>query len=58
MDMEKHSTETNVLTDKHDLSWHKPEIERLAVSLDTANETGSGPDFSTHGLNIAAPTGG
>ncbi len=25
--------------------WHKPTIERLSVALDTANGTGSGPDF-------------
>lgn len=26
------------------LPWHKPEIERLNVTLDTRNLTGSGPD--------------
>lgn len=34
------------------LPWHKPEIARLTISLDTGNSIGSGPDGSTHGLNI------
>lgn len=31
------------------LPWHKPEIERLTISLDTGNTTGSGPDGLTDG---------
>ncbi len=30
--------------------WHKPELLRLTVTLDTANGPGSGPDFATKGL--------
>ena len=26
------------------LPWHTPEIQRLVVTLDTKNDTGSGPD--------------
>ncbi len=32
------------------LPWHKPEIQRLTVSLDTANGTTSGPDGLHTGL--------
>jgi len=28
------------------LTWHKPEIQRIAVSLDTQNSFGSGSDAS------------
>ncbi len=32
------------------LPWHKPEIERLTVSIDTAESIHSGPDGATLGL--------
>jgi hypothetical protein len=32
------------------LPWHKPEVQRLTVSLDTRNAKGSGEDSETHGL--------
>ncbi len=35
------------------LAWHKPQIERIIVALDTANEKGSGPDAVTHGPEFA-----
>ncbi len=30
------------------LPWHKPEVQRITVSLDTANGTGSGVDGGGH----------
>ena len=30
-------------------AWHKPEIQRLTIALDTANTGGSGADLATHG---------
>ncbi len=39
------------------LPWHKPQIQRLLISLDTANAKGSGPDAVTHGPNFTVPTG-
>ena len=30
------------------LEWHKPEITRLAVSLDTKNQAGSGGDAENY----------
>ncbi len=32
------------------LPWHKPAVERLTVSIDTAESIHSGPDGLTHGL--------
>ncbi len=59
MELEKRAHKTNVLTDSEDLPWHKPEIEQLTVSLDTASTPlASGPDFVTHGFNTSGPTGG
>lgn len=34
------------------LAWHKPEVQRLVINLDTGNFTGSGPDGETHGLRV------
>ena len=35
---------TTILQDDERQPWHQPEIQRLNVSLDTASDTGSGPD--------------
>jgi len=32
------------------LPWHKPEIQRLTISLDTTDGPGSGPDAATREL--------
>jgi hypothetical protein len=36
------------------LAWHKPEIQHLVVNFDTANDTGSGTDSETHGIEFTS----
>ncbi len=44
----KDQAQESSLTDPR-LPWHKPEVQRLTVTLDTANIKGSGGDAATHG---------
>ncbi len=34
--------------------WHKPDVQMLAISLDTGNAPGSGPDQETQGLEFVS----
>jgi len=49
METVRDEAETKPQTEQH-LPWHKPEIERLKVTLDTGNSILSGGDAETHGL--------
>ena len=45
------ATESTRKSEQH-LPWHKPEIERLTISMDTGNTIGSATDASTLGFEI------
>jgi len=39
---------TDAEIEQPNLPWHKPEIQSLSISLDTANSVGSGGDAGSH----------
>ncbi len=43
MDILRNETETKPQIEER-LPWHKPQVQRLTISIDTANGVSSGPD--------------